>query len=369
MNKEKLLGILEQFCLAGHVQEIVPYGNGHINDTYKVLNEEGDTRKTYILQRMNKAVFKNCEELMENVRMVTDFLKEKIREQGGDPERETMQIIPGKDGQPFVRDEKGDAWRVYSFIEDTESFDRAESPEQFGKSGYAFGNFQYLLVDFPASKLHETIKDFHNTADRFSQFVKSVEADVMGRAGEVREEIDFILQRESDCHFFNDLLVKKELPLRVTHNDTKLNNVLFSVKTGEAVCVVDLDTVMPGLSAHDFGDAIRFGASTAAEDEQDLSKVSCSMELYGAYLDGYLQGCKGSLTAKEIETLPMGAKVITLEQGMRFLTDYLEGDVYFKTHREGHNLDRCRTQLKLVSDMENKWETMNDMVKKYLVDR
>lgn len=368
MEKEKLAQVVAQFAGLDQVQDIAPYGNGHINDTYRLNNREGERRKTYILQKMNPGVFKNPDQLMENVQKVTDYLSAKITAQGGDPERETLKVIPGKDGKAYVRDEEGNAWRVYSFIADTVSFDQPESPEQFKKSGYAFGNFQYLLADFPAEELHETIPDFHNTVDRFEKFNEAVEKDAVGRAKEIVREIEFIRQREADCHFFNDLLIKKQLPLRVTHNDTKLNNVLFSEKTGDVVCVVDLDTVMPGLSAHDFGDAIRFGASTAAEDEKDLSKVSCSMELYEAYLNGFMEGCRGSLTAKELEVLPMGAKIITLEQGIRFLTDYLQGDVYYKIHREGHNLDRCHTQLKLVWDMEQKWEIMNKLTQNYKVD-
>ncbi|NCC45030.1 MAG: aminoglycoside phosphotransferase family protein, partial [Clostridia bacterium] len=230
--------------------------------------------------------------------------------------------------------------------------------------GYAFGNFQYLLADFPAKKLHETIVNFHNTVDRFAKFKKAVDEDIMGRAKDVQPEIQFILDREKDCHFFGDLLANEEVPLRVTHNDTKLNNVLFDKESKKAICVIDLDTVMPGFAAHDFGDAIRFGASTAVEDEQDLEKVSCDMTLFEAYFDGFMEGCRGSLTKREVETLPMGAKIMTFECGMRFLTDYLEGDVYFKIHRKGHNLDRTRTQLKLVKDMEDKWDIMEKIVNK-----
>lgn len=363
--KERLTSIISEFDFCSNVQNIQSYGNGHINDTFRVVNKEDDREKIYVLQRMNGDVFKNCEQLMYNIQRVTEHLKEKISLQGGNPEMGTLQFLKTKDGKSYVMDENGDGWRIYPFISETITYNLAESPEQFKQSGYAFGNFQYLLADFPASELYETIENFHNTVDRFEKFKKAVEEDRKDRAKEVQEEISFIIEREKDCHFFNDLLANGEVPIRVTHNDTKLNNVLFSVVTGEAVCVIDLDTVMPGLAAYDFGDAIRFGASTGAEDEQDLSRVSCSMELYEAYLDGFMEGCRGSLTAKEVETLPMGAKIMTLEVGMRFLTDYLEGDVYFKTHRKGHNLDRTRTQLKLVADMERKWDLMNDIVRKY----
>lgn len=363
VSVEKLFEIAKQFRLNGKILEINPYGSGHINDTFRLILEKDGVKKAYILQRMNGEIFKNRDELMENIMRVTSFLKKKIVAQGGDPDRETLQIIPTCEGEPYYKEEDGDGWRIYPFITDTVSYDLAESAEDFNRSGYAFGNFQYLLADFPAEELHETIVNFHNTVDRFEKFKKAVEADAVGRAKDVQDEIRFIMDREQDCHFFGDLLAKKELPLRVTHNDTKLNNVLFDRESGKAICVIDLDTVMPGFAAHDFGDAIRFGASTAAEDEKDLDKVTCSMELFKAYFDGFMEGCRGSLTRREVETLPMGAKIMTFECGMRFLTDYLEGDVYFKTHYEGQNLDRTRTQLKLVKDMEDKWGIMESIVK------
>ncbi|MDO4599467.1 MAG: aminoglycoside phosphotransferase family protein, partial [[Ruminococcus] gnavus] len=226
-------------------------------------------------------------------------------------------------------------------------------------------NFQYLLADYPAETLHETIPDFHNTKKRFETFKKAVEADVCGRAASVQKEIEFVLAREKDAGVFTEMLERKELPLRVTHNDTKLNNIMIDDQTRKGICVIDLDTVMPGLAMHDFGDSIRFGASTAAEDEVDLEKVSCDMELFEVYVKGFLEGCKGRLTEKEVEMLPFGAKIMTYECGMRFLTDYLEGDHYFKIHRENHNLDRARTQFKLVADMEQKWETMKEIVSRY----
>lgn len=364
VSKENLYEVAGKFQIEGEILSIEPYGSGHINDTFRLIEKKGEGEKAYILQRMNGEIFKNRDELMENIMRVTSFLKEKIVAQGGDPDRETLQVIPTRTGESYYKEEDGDGWRVYPFIVDTISYDLAESAEDFNRSGYAFGNFQYLLADFPAEELHETIINFHNTVDRFDKFKKAVEADVMGRAKEVEPEICFVMDREQDCHFFGNLLANREVPLRVTHNDTKLNNVLFDRETGKAICVIDLDTVMPGFAAHDFGDAIRFGASTAAEDEKDLDKVTCSMELFEAYFDGFLEGCRGSLTKREVETLPMGAKIMTLECGMRFLTDYLEGDVYFKTHYKGQNLDRTRTQFKLVKDMEDKWETMKTIVNK-----
>lgn len=262
-------------------------------------------------------------------------------------------------------DSKGEYWRSYKFITDATCYDRVEKPEDFYESAVAFGNFQRLLADYPAATLHETIKGFHDTRARFQVFKNAVEQDVCGRADSVRKEIEFVLAHEETANVFGELQDKGQLPLRVTHNDTKLNNIMIDNVTRKGICVIDLDTVMPGLAMNDFGDSIRFGASTAAEDEKDLSKVSCSMELFEIYAKGFLQGRAGSLTPKEVELLPMGAKVMTYECGMRFLTDYLQGDHYFKIHREGHNLDRARTQFKLVEDMEAKWDTMARIVRKY----
>lgn len=296
---------------------------------------------------------------------VTSYLRDKITESGGDPDRETLSVIPALDGKPFYKDSFGDYWRSYVFITDAASYDQVEDPEQFYQSGVAFGNFQRLLADYPADTLFEVIEGFHDTKARFEVFKRAVREDVMGRAAKAQEEIQFVLDREELAGYLGECQERGELPLRVTHNDTKLNNVMIDNKTGKGVCVIDLDTVMPGLAVNDFGDSIRFGASTAAEDETDLSKVSCSMELFEAYTKGFIEGCGGSLTAREIELLPMGAKVMTYECGMRFLTDYLQGDVYFKTHRADHNLDRCRTQFKLVQDMEEKWKLMKEIVAKY----
>lgn len=368
-REEKNRGIEEtiaQFALEGTVESYEIYGSGHINDTYRLncRKEDGSIRH-YILQRMNKEIFTNPVELMENVVNVTSYLRKIIIEKGGDPERETLNIILTKDGKNFYEDSNGEYWRVYVFIEDAFSYDAVEKPEDFYESAVAFGNFQNLLADYPADTLHETIKGFHDTKARLARFKEVVAADVMGRAASVQKEIQFVLDHEETANVLGDLQAAGELPLRVTHNDTKLNNIMIDKATGKGLCVIDLDTVMPGLAVNDFGDSIRFGASTAAEDEVDLDKVSCSMELFELYTKGFIEGCKGSLTPKEIEMLPMGAKVMTYECGMRFLADYLEGDVYFKIHRENHNLDRARTQFKLVADMEAKWETMKEIVAKY----
>lgn len=356
-----------QFALEGELNELSVFGNGHINDTLRATCELADGRtKRYIVQRMNDGIFKNPDELMENVMNVTSFLRKKIIAAGGDPDRETLNVIPTKDGKNYLTDENGDFWRCYIFIEDATSFDQVEKPEDFYNSAVAFGNFQRLLADYPAATLHETIKNFHNTVSRFADFKKAVEEDVAGRARDVQKEIQFVLDREADCHVICDALAKGELPLRVTHNDTKLNNIMIDNRTGKGLCVIDLDTVMPGSSLYDYGDSIRFGASTGAEDEQNLDLIWCDLELFEIYTKGYVEGCGGSLTETEIRMMPMGAKLMTLECGMRFLADHLQNDIYYKIHRENHNLDRARTQLKLVADMEAKWDEMNAIVEKYI---
>lgn len=339
------------------------YGEGHINNT-SLVTVTGEETHRFILQRINTDIFTDPKSLMENICGVTSYLKDIIAERGGDTERETMTVVYTRDGQPYYTDSTQGAWRIYKFVEHTICLQQCRNTEDFYTSAKAFGQFQKNLSGYDASTLHETIPDFHNTVDRYAKFEQAVQEDVMGRAKKVEAEINFIKEREKDCHYFGDLLAAGEIPLRVTHNDTKLNNVLFDKASGNAICVIDLDTVMPGFAAHDFGDAIRFGASTAAEDEKDLNKVSCDMTLFEAYFDGFMEGCRGSLTPKEVEALPMGAKIMTFECGMRFLTDYLQGDTYFKIHYPEQNLDRTRTQLKLVKDMEEKWETMAQIVRK-----
>lgn len=363
-RSEALIG----FQIEGMVMSAVHYGSGHINDTFLMtLRRDDGSEGRVILQRMNKSIFTKPVELMENIMSVTSFLRERIVENGGDPDRETLNVIPTKDGKPYFVDSEGEYWRCYKFIEDATCFDQVESPEDFYQSAVAFGNFQRLLADYPAETLHETIEGFHDTKARFEVFKKAVEEDVCGRAASVKEEIDFYLSHKHVAEIFGDMLERGELPLRVTHNDTKLNNVMIDNETHKGICVIDLDTVMPGLAVNDFGDSIRFGASTAAEDEKDLDKVWCDMKLFDIYAKGFIEGCGGRLTKKEIEMLPMGAMVMTYECGMRFLTDHLQGDTYFKIHRENHNLDRSRTHIKLVQDMEEKWEMMNAIVKKYNV--
>ena len=360
MNIEE---ILQGFAFKGRLISYKPYGSGHINDTYLLeFDTGGEEIQKIVLQRLNHIIFTKPREVMANILAITSYLRERIIEQGGDPERETLNVIPAASGESYMVDQEGNYWRTYHYVKDTISFDQVEDKQDFYESAYAFGNFQSLLSEYPADTLYETIVKFHDTKARFLRFKEAVAKDALGRAKEVQPEIAFVLARQDITEVFGDLLAKGEMPLRVTHNDTKLNNVLFDVNTRKGICVVDLDTVMPGFAAHDFGDAIRFGANTGTEDEKDLSKISCDLELFEIYTEGYLKGCDGKLSDKEIEMLPMGAKVMSFECGMRFLTDYLEGDHYFKIHWEGQNLDRCRTQFKLVADMEQKWDRLNEIV-------
>ena len=285
--------------------------------------------------------------------------------QGGDPNRETLNVLQTRNGADWYQDSSQNYWRVFPFIERSVCLEKVESEKDFYDSAVAFGNFQRQLADFPVRKLHETIPNFHNTSSRFEDFQKAVQEGDQSRAALAQAELAFALDRKQDTAVLTNLLAEGKLPLRVTHNDTKLNNILFDADTHKALCIIDLDTVMPGLSLYDFGVSIRFGANTGAEDETDLSKVELDLSLFEAFTKGYLEGCAGSLTPKEIEMLPMGAKLMTYECGIRFLADFLTGDHYFKTHREHHNLDRARTQFKLVADMEAKWHDMTVIVKKY----
>ena len=364
---EKLLNeALAAYDFGGQLVGAVRYGSGHINDTFVVHTQPGeDPCRRFILQRISSAAFKHPDEVMANIVGVTSFLGEKIKEAGGNPARETMSVWATKSGENFYTDSEGGAWRVYPFVEDTNCLQKAETPELFAASARAFGKFQRMLKDYPADTLYETIPKFHDTEDRLAKLKAAVAADVMGRVKEVGPELKFVQEREADCSVALSALRDGRLPLRVTHNDTKLNNILIDRESGEGICVIDLDTVMPGLAINDFGDSIRFGANHSAEDERDLTKVNFDLELFDVYAAGFLEGAGGALTETELDYLPWGAKLMTLECGIRFLTDYLEGDHYFRIHREGQNLDRCRTQFKLVSDMEAAWDDMKAVVDKY----
>lgn len=363
-SKEKK--ILEHFCVDGEMESAVPYGSGHINDTRLVTVKNENGKSLYVLQRINHNVFKKPSLLMENYVGVTSYLRKMIEDAGGDPVRETLNVIKTREGKNYYHSPEGEYWRLLIFVDGSLSYDKVEHPEQFYESAVAFGNFQYMLRDYPADTLHETIPNFHNTPDRIRLFEEALEKDVCGRAKEVAKEIDFVLSRREFANTLETAHKEGRLPLRVTHNDTKLNNILFDDVTGKALCIVDLDTIMPGYSVNDFGDSIRFGATTALEDEADLSKVNFDIKLYELYVRGFIDGTKGGLTECEMELLPIGAIMMTYECGTRFLTDYLSGDTYFKTSRPGHNLDRARNQFKLVSDMEARIDEMRAIVKKYL---
>ena len=344
--------IASAFCLDGTLVSCEEFGHGHINHTLKVTT---DTGAEYILQRINKYVFQNPIRLMKNVSSVTEYLQKHVEKSSM-----AMHFIPTHQGLFYYRDSHGEFWRMYDFMKGF-CLDTPESDEDFYQSALAFGRFMALLADFPAEKLYETIPEFHNTVDRYRQFKASVEADPVGRVEGVRKEIDFVLAQEEMGSILQHMREAGELPLRVTHNDTKLNNVLLDRDTRKSLCVLDLDTVMPGLSVHDFGDSIRFGAATAAEDEKDLSKMSMDLHMFEVYTRGYLESAT-ALTDKEVEMLPLGALTMTLEVGLRFLKDYIDGDLYFKVAYPQHNLVRARTQLKLVADMKEKWDDMNRIV-------
>ena len=344
--------VLSSFALSCAPVSSEPYGSGHINGTQLVTCENG---ARYILQHINTNVFREPVALMRNIELVTAHLRTKV----SDP-RGVLQLVMTHDGLSYAVD-GGAYWRVYELVENSVCYQSADRA-LFYESAVAFGRFQNQLADFPATQLAETIPHFHDTPARYAAFYRAVESNAAVRREQVLREIDFVREREPFSHTLTDLQAAGELPLRVTHNDTKINNVLFDAKTNKALCVIDLDTVMPGLSVNDFGDAVRFGASTAAEDEQDLSKVHFDLDLFETYLKGYLSTCGESLTKTEIAMLPVGAKMMTLECGMRFLTDHLNGDVYFHVSRPGQNLDRARTQFRLVEEMEKSWNLMLKMV-------
>ena len=345
--------LLKKFDLEGEVISCERYGFGHINETYLVVT---DVKHRYIAQKISTRAFKDVPGLMNNIYLVTQHLRERTDEPYG-----AMTVIKTLDGNIFQQ--MGDAfWRVYDFVEGSVALQAPRNTQDFYESAIAFGDFQTKLADFPVEKLVETIPNFHNTVDRYRIFKETLAKDPCGRAKDVQEEIAFVLSKEEEMSTLQRMRESGELPTRVTHNDTKLNNVLLREDNYKPLCVIDLDTVMPGLSLYDFGDSIRFGAATAAEDEKDLDKVTMSLDMFRIFTKGFLTACT-TLTDRELEMMPMGAKTMTMECGVRFLTDYLDGDHYFAVHREGHNLDRCRTQFKLVRDMETKWDAMHQIVK------
>ena len=353
--------LLERFDLPEGAKTAAPFGNGHINSTF-LITIEGVPEK-YILQRINSYVFVRPKEVMENMIHITEYLQDRIREEGGDPDRETIRLVRSVSGEPWVEDEEGEIWRVMLCVPDTESPQLPDDPVILEECGKAFGCFTRRLKDYPAASLYETIHAFHDTPARLRQLEDAAKADSCDRLKDVAEEMAFAREREAEAHILTDAYAAGKLPLRVTHNDTKVNNVLLDRETGKAVCVVDLDTVMPGLLAYDFGDAIRVGACSAEEDERDLSIIHLELLKFKAFARGFLKELKGTLSEEELLSLEAGARLMTFENGMRFLADHLNGDKYFKIHRPGQNLDRARAQFALLADMERHQKEMTDLLK------
>ncbi len=358
MIKEHEVGaVARHFEISGEFSSAVVYGSGHINDSYYVVFDQAGEPVRVILQRINHKIFKNPVALMENIQRVTPHLAAQV---AGEPDsnRRVLTLIPARDGKAWHVDGEGNHWRAYRFIEGARTYDAVERPEQAFQAARAFGRFQRMLVDLPAPRLHDTIPDFHHTPKRFSALEQAIALDAAGRAILAKPEIEFALAHKPIA----SVLLDAHLPERVTHNDTKFNNVMLDDATGEGICVIDLDTVMPGLVLYDFGDMVRTTTSTAMEDEQDLSKVSLQFPMFEALVRGYLSSAGSFLTKAEKQHLAFSGKLITFEIGVRFLTDYLAGDTYFKVHRNGHNLDRCRTQFKLVESIEQQEERMERLV-------
>ena len=368
MQKQQpdFVAISRQFQFSGHYLDAQPYGTGHINDTYLVrFQQPGPHIQRYILQRINQNIFKRPEAVMHNMQLVTSHLRDKISAAGGDPKRETLTLIPAIDGKSFYQTPTGEFWRATIFIEGAHTYLKAEHLYQYYHAARAFGRFLALLTDLPTDRLIETIPDFHHTPKRFYAFTAAVEKDDYNRASSVRQEIEFVMHRAHDTGILINLLESGTIPLRVVHNDAKLDNVMIDNQSGAGICVVDLDTVMPGPAVLDFGDAVRSAANTAVEDEQDLTKVSLDLEIFERLAGGFLDEARDFLTPIELDHLAFGARLITLEQTIRFLTDHLNGDIYYKTSRENHNLDRTRTQIELLGDMESKYDQMLKIVEKY----
>jgi hypothetical protein len=349
--------VTRQFLIEGEFLSAEPYGSGHINDTYCVVLQSRGARTRHILQRINHHVFRNPLAVMENIQRVTAHIRQKLSS-GPDVMRRVLTVIPTRDGGACHRDEQGNHWRAYFFIERAQTYDAITSPRQAFEAAKAMGRFQQMLADLPPPRLHDTIPDFHHTPRRFAALEKAIAADVANRARLAKSEIEFALR----CRAMTSVLLEAGLPERVTHNDTKLNNVMLDDATGEGICVIDLDTVMPGLVLYDFGDMVRTATSPATEDERDLSKVMMQFPMFEALARGYLATAADFLTPAERRLLAFSGKLITFEIGLRFLTDFLAGDAYFKVHRDGHNLDRCRTQFRLVESIAQQEEQMSHLV-------
>lgn len=365
MDQTAIREIANKFCIRGEYQDFKQNTAGLINKTFIVRSKEGDKVYHYVLQTVNTAVFTHPKELIRNISSVTDFLREKIKQSGGDASRETLCLIPTHDGALYYIDPDGKFWRMYNYIEGARTYDLVENDEMFYRCGKGFGHFQRLLADYPADTLYPTIPRFHDTPNRLCDFKRAIEENRAGRAAQVAREIAGYLAHADFCDCVTKYIENGEVPVRVTHNDTKLNNIMIDCHSGEAICVIDLDTVMPGSALYDFGDAIRYGANNAVEDEKDLSKVYLRKDLFRAFTKGFLEEASSSLTERELALIPESAVLMTLECGMRFLGDYLNGDVYFGIRYPEHNLDRARTQLKLVNDMLANLDEMHAIVDSY----
>jgi hypothetical protein len=358
--------LVRNFTFEGEFIDAAPYGFGHINDTYALIFQTDQSiQRRYILQRINHNVFKDPVGVMHNLERVTQHLQEKIKDQGGDPQRETINLIPTIDGASFYRDADGNFWRGEVFIENAQTYQIPNNPAHYYNAALAFGRFSNLLGDFPVNELAITIPDFHHTPKRFDQFIEALETDPVNRAQLVQPEIKFLLEREAETSILVQLSETGLMPVRVTHNDTKFENVMIDDLTGQGICVIDLDTVMPGWIDFDFGDAVRSGSNPAAEDEVDIEKVNFDLAIFDHLAHGFLDAAGEMLTPVEVHNLAFAARLITLEQALRFLSDYLRGDVYYRIHRSGHNLDRCRTQIKLIQDMEAVFAKMEKIVTSY----
>jgi aminoglycoside phosphotransferase (APT) family kinase protein len=364
-QEKQLKEISKKFQIYGEILHAETFKIGHINETYSATYSQGGTRVRYIHQKINRNVFRNPSAVMRNVTRVTTHILKKLEAQNvRHLTRRCLIVIPTRDDRSFYQNDDGEVWRTFVFIEGVETFEAVQSPEQAYQAGRAFGEFQRLLVDLPGERLFETIPDFHNTRKRFTALQQAIQNDHYNRAKDAKAEIEFALANEGIADVILTAMAKKKIPERITHNDTKFNNVMLDVLTGEAMCVVDLDTVMPGCALYDFGDMVRATTSPTLEDELDLSKVRMQMPMFKKLAEGYLSSAGEFLTKSEKANIAFSGKLISFELGVRFLTDYLSGDTYFRIHRPGHNLDRCRTQFKLVESIARQEESMQKFVDK-----
>jgi hypothetical protein len=355
----KLLNVSRQFQIYGDLLHAEPCKIGHINETYIATYNQGGIQVRYVHQKINTHVFKDPDALMNNFVRVTSHQRSKLTERGvRDASRRSLTVIPTREGRPYCRNAEGECWRTLVFVEGVRTFEAVESQTQAYEAGKAFGEFQYSLVDLPGARLAETIPHFHNTRKRFVALQSAIQQDHANRAKDARKEIEFALKQEKIVDVILNALAKKRIPERITHNDTKFNNVMLDVVTGQAMCVVDLDTVMPGSALYDFGDMVRTTTSPTLEDELDMAKVQMRMPMFKALARGYLETAGRFLTRGERALIACSGKIITFTIGIRFLTDFLSGDTYFRVHRPHHNLDRCRTQFTLVESIEKQEDAM-----------